>query len=162
LADDEGQYTFYTTSSNPKRSRHKSFRGPAICVPTVSATGHGHASIKSIHLAEGDFDAASITAVLVPKEPDVAVAQIYYYLLAHKDELLVPLLRGATNKSLSIERLEALEIPIFSDESEEATAVAQLVEQRLAIKMAELEAQRLRGIHEASIDSLRRFSLREH
>jgi len=52
---------------------------------------------------------------------------IYYYLLAHKDELLVPLMRGATNKSLNIDRLAELKIPIMDENSTEGNSIRDLV-----------------------------------
>ncbi len=124
---DEGGYPFITSSLTPRRSNSYSFEGEAICIPTVSATGHGHASIKTIHFIDGKFDAASITAVLTPKTHDTSVIMIYYYLLAHKDELLVPLMRGATNKSLNIDRLAELKIPIMDENSTEGNSIRDLV-----------------------------------
>lgn len=152
---DEGKFPFFTTSIQPRRSEIGSFSGPAICIPTVSATGHGHASIKTIHLAEGDFDASSITAVLLPKKDSVPVEDIYYYLLANKDELLVPLMRGATNKSLNTERLGQLEIPLLESSSQQGKAIQRLLEQKRKIEEAESELKELRLKHHAGIEALK-------
>ncbi|MBE5316647.1 MAG: N-6 DNA methylase [Xanthomonadales bacterium] len=154
-AEEDGEYPLLTTSVSPKRTAIAPFSGPAICIPTVSATGHGHASIKTIHLAEGAFDAASITAVLLPRTSEVPVSLIYYYLLVHKDELLVPLLRGATNKSLSIDRLASLEVPLLQPDSQEARSIESLLKQREAIKSAEETVQQLRSEHDRIIQHLR-------
>ena len=111
-----GPFTFITSAEEPRRHKTWSFEGEAICVPLVSATGHGHAAIKQVHYVSGKFAAATIAAVMLRKS-DVTfhVPYVYYYLLAHKDELLVPLMRGAANVSLSLERLGRLRIPLPAD-----------------------------------------------
>jgi restriction endonuclease S subunit len=43
---------------------------------------------------------------------------VYHYLQAHKDELLVPLMRGSANVSLNEERLKKLKIPLPSIEKQ--------------------------------------------
>ena len=152
---DEGKFPLFTTSIVPKWSDAAPFVGPAICIPTVSATGHGHASIKTIHLAEGQFDASSITAVLVPKNKDVPVHKIYYYLLAHKDELLVPMMRGATNKSLNTDRLAEIEVPVLKADSPQGIAIKSLMDQKRRIEEVETELNQLRTQHREGIDALR-------
>ena len=50
--------------------------------------------------------------MLTAKDKDVVFTPfIYHYLQAHKDELLVPLVRGSANVSLNEERLRKLKIP---------------------------------------------------
>lgn len=108
-----GSYAFITSAQEQKTHKEWSFEGEAICIPTVSATGHGHASIKHIHYVNGRFEAATIVAVLINKKGmQIHVPYVYFYLLAHKDELLVPLMRGAANVSLNLTRLGKLRIPI--------------------------------------------------
>lgn len=110
---DGGDYQFVSTSEELKRHSSWNFEGEAICIPTVSSTGHGHASIKRIHYVSGKFSAATITVVLTKKKNvEIYVPYVYYYLLAHKDELLVPLMRGSANVSLSEDRLAKLRIPV--------------------------------------------------
>ena len=112
-ATDEGPFMLVTTAEEPRRSDRWDYECDAIVIPLVSATGHGHASIKTIHFVSGKFSAATITAVLTAKEgKDVDVAFFHYYLMALKDELLVPLMRGAANKSISIGRLADLLVPL--------------------------------------------------
>ena len=110
---EHGPYQFITSSEEPKLHSSYSFEGEAICIPLVSSTGHGHASMKTLHYVNGKFEAATITAVLFPK-PNVIVHVpfVYSYLLAHKDELFVPLMRGAANVSLNLDRLARLRIPL--------------------------------------------------
>jgi type I restriction-modification system DNA methylase subunit len=156
-AQDEGKFPFITSSVLPRRSEQSSFEGPAICIPTVSATGHGHAAIKTIHFVKGQFEASSITAVLTPKSKDIPIETIYYYLLAHKDDLLVPLMRGATNKSLNTERLADLRVPILSGDSPEARVAAELSTLASAVDLARREVARLEEEREAKVHSLQRI-----
>jgi type I restriction-modification system DNA methylase subunit len=158
-AIEEGNFPFFTTSIKPRRSNVASFIGPAICIPTVSATGHGHASIKAIHLAENRFDASSITAVLLPKSKDVPTEEIYFYLLAHKEDLLVPMMRGATNKSLSTDRLADLDIPILKKGSAQGKKMGLLLRQKQELLAAEQALKILRAKHDQSIEQLRNFDL---
>lgn len=130
LADD-GEFPFITTSEEPKRHSQWTFDSEAICIPVVSATGHGHASIKRIHYVNGKFGAATITAVMTPKSGvDIYVPYVYYYLLSHKDELLVPLMRGSANVSLSEQRLGRLRIPVPLQISSQKNLVQPLVDAR--------------------------------
>ena len=117
-----GPIPFATSSKELKGTDTWDFDGEAICIPTVSATGHGHAAINSVHRMSGRFAAATITAVLIPKSAEVDIDFVYNFLLTHKDEVLVSLMRGATNVTLSIDRLKELEIP-YPNESTRRKAV---------------------------------------
>jgi type I restriction-modification system DNA methylase subunit len=59
---EDGPFPFITSSEETKFHSHYSFDNEAICIPIVSSTGHGHASIKTIHYVSGKFAAATITA----------------------------------------------------------------------------------------------------
>jgi type I restriction enzyme M protein len=124
---EDGPFKFITSAEDPKSHSSYSFDTEAICIPTVSSTGHGHASINTIHYVKGKFEAATITAVLIPKSASkVHVPYVYYYLLAHKDQLLVPLMRGAANVTLGIDRLARLRIPVPHDLAEQKALVGPL------------------------------------
>ncbi|WJJ93353.1 restriction endonuclease subunit S [Neopusillimonas aromaticivorans] len=130
-----GDYVCVTTSEEPKRHTEWTFDGEAICVPTVSATGHGHASIKRIHYVSGKFSAATITVVMMKKKNvDIYVPYVYHYLFAHKDELLVPLMRGSANVSLNDVRLGKLRIPVPPSIDEQKRIVDKVVQARLNIE----------------------------
>lgn len=143
-ASEEGPFPFVTSSVDWKRCDDYSFDSEAICIPTVSATGHGHASIKTIHYVKGKFEAASITAVLTPKVDWFSVEKVYYYLLAHKDELLVPLMRGATNKSLNIDRLPELRVPLIKEGSPEDRVIGEIISLRDQLNRAKEKIEELR------------------
>ena len=152
-ADEEGAFPFITSSLEWKRSEKYSFDSEAICIPTVSATGHGHAAIKTIHYVKGKFEAASITAVMTPKKEGFSVEKVYYYLLAHKDDLLVPLMRGATNKSLNTDRLPDLLVPIIQEGSTEEKIIEEIIDIRARIDQAK------KLVNELTEDSERHISL---
>jgi type I restriction-modification system DNA methylase subunit len=153
---DGGSFPFITTSEEPKRHSQWTFDGEAICVPVVSATGHGHASIKRIHYVTGKFSAATITAVMT-KKPGVNIYMpyVYYYLFAHKDELLVPLMRGSANVSLSEERLGRLRIPV-PDIRTQKKLVHQLVKAKQKIELLK------ENLTEAGVDFVNNFSTLRH
>jgi type I restriction-modification system DNA methylase subunit len=124
---DGGQYQFVTSSEEVRFHSSYSFDGEGICIPLVSATGHGHASIKTIHYVQGRFEASTITAVLSPRPHSrFNVQYVFYYLLAHKDELLVPLMRGAANISLNIDRLRRLRVPLPTKLNDQRAMVSNL------------------------------------
>jgi type I restriction enzyme M protein len=108
-----GPYPLVTTSEELRSSATYEFDGAAICVPLVSATGHGHASIKRITYIDGKFAAASIVAVLtVLDEALIDPRFLYAYLETNKETVLVPLMKGSANVSLSLDRLSSVIIPI--------------------------------------------------
>ena len=113
-ATDSG-YDFVTSSASFKRYPSYSFEGMAICVPLVSSTGHGHASINNIHYVDGKFEAASILAVMMLKDKNKSkelIEYVYAYLATHKDDVLVPYMKGAANVSLNVSRLSRIKIPL--------------------------------------------------
>jgi type I restriction enzyme M protein len=123
-----GEFICITTSEEPKRHTEWTFDAEAICIPTVSSTGHGHASIKRIHYVSGKFSAATITAVMTKKaDVEIHVPYVYHYLSAHKDELLVPLMRGSANVSLNEDRLGKLRVPVPSTIEEQKRIVCEVV-----------------------------------
>jgi type I restriction-modification system DNA methylase subunit len=148
---DGGEFPLITTSEEQKWHSRWTFDAEAICVPTVSSTGHGHASIKRIHYVSGKFSAATITAVMCKKkDADIHVPYVYWYLLAHKDELLVPLMRGSANVSLSDERLGKLRIPVPGKTKQLA-----LVKDLVQIRVQETETKnRLKALEQAAEESL--------
>jgi len=77
----------------------------------VSSTGHGHASIKRIQFQSGKFALGTILAALTPKDDKALSAKfLYYYLSNFKDELIVPLMKGMANVTLSVTRLKTIPI----------------------------------------------------
>lgn len=108
-----GPYPLVTTAEN--RSSHKNFDFDckAVCIPMVSATGHGHASIKRLQFQEGKFALGTILSAAIPKNPKELDAEyLYHYLQIKKDELLVPLMKGSANVSLTIKKLNTVKVEV--------------------------------------------------
>lgn len=96
-----------------ERTSHESFQCNcrAVIVPLVSSTGHGHASIKRIHYQEGKFALGSILCAVVPKdEKRLNPKFLHVYFSYFKDQLIVPLMKGTANVSLSVSKLADLMI----------------------------------------------------
>ncbi|MDC4240921.1 restriction endonuclease subunit S [Clostridium tertium] len=111
----EGEYPLVVTGENRLSNNEFQFDCSAVCVPLVSATGHGHASIKRIHYQEGKFALGSILAAVIPKSiNELNPRYLHIYLSYFKDSVLVPLMRGSANVSLTIKSLGSAEIELPS------------------------------------------------
>ena len=107
----EGEYPMVTMAEARTSHNEYQFDTKAVLIPLVSSTGHGHASMKRIHYQEGKFAVGSIICALVPKKEDVVNARfLYNYLHFQRESILVPLMRGAANVSLSIKSISSVEI----------------------------------------------------
>ncbi len=79
----------------------------------VSATGHGHASIKRLHHISGKFAVGSILCACIAKdESQVSARYVHYWLSARKDDVLIPLMQGSANVSLKIADISGIEISL--------------------------------------------------
>lgn len=110
-----GEYPLVVTAE--ERASHDNFQFDckAVIVPLVSSTGHGHASIKRIHYQEGRFALGSILCAVIPKDDSKLIPEfLFTYFSYFKDKLIVPLMKGTANVSLSIRALSNLEIIVPS------------------------------------------------
>ncbi|MFR2571263.1 MAG: restriction endonuclease subunit S, partial [Clostridia bacterium] len=113
----QGKYPLVVTAENRASSNEYQFDCKAVCVPLVSATGHGHASIKRLHYQEGKFALGTILSAVIPKDENILDTKyLYIYLSYFKDSVLVPLMRGSANVSLTIKSLGSAEIEVPSIE----------------------------------------------
>ena len=106
-----GEYPMVTLAE--KRTTHNEFQFDceAVIIPLVSSTGHGHASMKRVHYQEGKFAIGSILCAVVPNDTEFLNPKyLHIYLSYLKDKLLVPLMRGAANVSLSISNIKTVEV----------------------------------------------------
>ena len=106
-----GRYQLVVTAA--ERNTHKTFQFDcrAVIVPLVSSTGHGHASIKRIHFQEGKFALGSILCAVVPKDEKRLNAEfLHVYFSYFKDQLIVPVMKGSANVSLSVSTLAEMKI----------------------------------------------------
>lgn len=108
-----GDYPMVTLAEDRKSHNEFQFDAKAVIVPLVSATGHGHASIKRIHYQEGKFALGTILCSVIPKDHDeLEPLFLYHYCDVFKEELFVPLMRGMANVTLPMRALADLEIPL--------------------------------------------------
>jgi len=109
----KGQYPLIATAEEFKSSNTFDFDCKAVCIPLVSSTGHGHASINRLHYYDGKFALGTILAKMTSKDEELLDTKyLYIYLSFFKDEVLVPLMKGSANVSLTITSLSSLEIPV--------------------------------------------------
>lgn len=108
-----GKYPLVTTGEKFQSHEEAHFRGDAVCIPMISASGHGDASIKRLHHIQGEFSVGSILCACIAKdEEQVSARYAYHYLTASKDNILVPLMQGSANVSLKLADIEGVEIPL--------------------------------------------------
>lgn len=119
-ANSDGKFILVTTAEEFKKCDTYEYEDEAVCIPLVSSTGHGHASIKRVHYVSDKFSAATIMAVLRVKDKSILNTKYLYYILQnYKDEIIVPLMAGAANVSLSIPKIESIKIPLPSLKEQE-------------------------------------------
>lgn len=108
-----GNYPLVVTAEERLSSEDYQFDCEAVCIPLVSSTGHGHASMKRVHYQKGKFALGNILCAVIPKDNSFLLAEyLYVYFSIFKDDVLVPLMKGAANVSLTVNSLKTVEIPI--------------------------------------------------
>lgn len=115
-----GKYPLIVVSGEKKFADSYDIIGPAVCIPLISATGHGHASLKRIFYQDDKFALANIIGALAVKDSSILLTRyLYYYLATQKDDILVPLMKGTANVSLPKDRLLNLviKIPSITDQN---------------------------------------------
>ena len=113
LATTPGEFPMVVSAFDRRTADHFDYDGEAICVPIVSSAGHGKAEIKRIHYQEGQFALATTMCALFSKDTDVLRSRfLHIYLNAVKDEVLKPLMCGATNVTLDSGHLKDVLIPL--------------------------------------------------
>ncbi|EHN8898447.1 N-6 DNA methylase [Enterobacter hormaechei] len=119
-----GEYPLVTTGEDRKSHNECQFDGEAVCIPLVSSTGHGHASIKRIHYQDGKFALGNILAAAIPNDMSiVSTKYLYFYLNNFKDDVVVPLMKGMANVTLSIASIKKIKIVLPSIEDQEKLVV---------------------------------------
>lgn len=121
-----GNYPLVVTAQDRLTHNEYQFDTDAVCIPLVSSTGHGHASINRIHFQSGKFALGSILVAVIPNDTKTLSAKfLHIYLSYYKDSLLVPLMKGGVNVSLSLDKLKGVEIRVPSIEKQrEVIAIA--------------------------------------
>jgi restriction endonuclease S subunit len=136
-----GPYPLVTTSGEHKTADTFQFDAEAVCIPLISSTGHGHASLKRVHYQVGKFALANLLAAAVVKHRSVLSAQfLARYLMFTKDRLIVPLMTGAANMSISIDRLAT--VPVEFPSLAEQTRIVNLLDETDELRKLRAEADR--------------------
>ena len=108
-----GEYPLVVTTTERKTSNQYQFCEPTVCVPLISSRGHGVASLSQVYYQEGKFALGNILCGATPKNHNQLNAKfLFYYLNNKKDVLIVPLMRGGANVSLSIDSLKGIKVPV--------------------------------------------------
>ena len=114
-----GDYPLVVTAEERLSCNEYQFDCEACCIPLVSSSGHGHASLKRVHYQSGKFALGNILCAVIPKDKKFVLAEyLYVYFSVFKDDLLVPLMKGAANVSLSMKDIAKVEIPLPSIEKQ--------------------------------------------
>lgn len=112
---EQGEYPLVSTGAARKTSKEYQFDAKAVCVPLVSSTGHGKKTLNYVHYQEGKFAIGSILAAIISKDESILSAKyLHIYLRENKDSVLVPLMKGAANVSLSIKNISDIEFVLPS------------------------------------------------
>jgi type I restriction enzyme S subunit len=106
-----GAYPLIVTAVDRRSSADFQFDSDAVCIPLISSKGHGVASISRVYFQSGKFALGNILAAAVPLKPSELSAEfLYRYLETRKDFLLVPLMRGGANVSLTVDALKSVRV----------------------------------------------------
>jgi type I restriction enzyme S subunit len=111
LKTQPGAYPLVTTGEEHKTADSFQFDAEAVCIPLISSTGHGHASLKWVHYQTGKFALGNLlVAALVKDRSILSTHFLARYLTYTKDRLIVPLMTGVANMSISIDRLATVPV----------------------------------------------------
>ena len=108
-----GEYPLVVTAEERKSCSSYQFDCEAVCIPLVSSSGHGKKSLKNVHYQSGKFALGTILCAVIPNNSNELDARfLRQYLQFYKDIILVPLMKGAANVSLSMKDIATVEIPL--------------------------------------------------
>lgn len=108
-----GQYPLVVTAEERKTCSTYQFDCEAVCIPLVSSSGHGKKSLKNVHYQSGKFALGTILCAVIPNNPQELDARyLHQYLQFYKDIILVSLMKGAANVSLSMKDIATVEFPL--------------------------------------------------
>lgn len=108
-----GPYPLVATGADRRSCESWQFNTEAVCIPLVSSTGHGKKTLNYVHFQSGKFAVGTILAAVIPKDPTILTARFLHLYLSHfKDSVLVPLMKGAANVSLSMKEIASVQIPV--------------------------------------------------
>ncbi|HLD63370.1 MAG TPA: N-6 DNA methylase [Candidatus Peribacteraceae bacterium] len=143
LATQPGEFVMVVPAEDRKTADHWNFEGKAVCIPLVSSAGHGKADIKRIHYQEGRFALANTMCALFVKDETVIHPRfLHIFLSAMSQELLVPLMCGATNVTMNSDQLGDVMIPVPKMALQEEVIETDLINSKAAVMTAAAVALR--------------------
>ena len=108
-----GEYPLVVTTNERKTCNTYQFDRPTVCIPLISSRGHGVASLNSVYYQEGKFALGNILCGVTPNDEDYLSAKfLFEYLNYKKDTLLVPLMKGGANVSMTVDSLKRVSVPV--------------------------------------------------
>ena len=108
-----GEYPLVVTTNERKTCNTYQFDKPTVCIPLISSRGHGVASLNSVYYQEGKFALGNILCGVTPNDEDYLCAKfLFEYLNYKKDTLLVPLMKGGANVSMTVDSLKRVSVPV--------------------------------------------------
>lgn len=108
-----GEYPLVVTAVERKTCSDYQFDCEAVCIPLVSSSGHGKKSLNNVHYQSGKFALGTILCAVIPNNSkELDARYLHQYLQFYKDTVLVPLMKGAANVSLSMKDIASVEIPL--------------------------------------------------
>jgi restriction endonuclease S subunit len=134
-----GSYPLVTSGEEHRTASAYQFDGEAVCVPLISSTGHGHASLKRVHYQAGRFALANLLVAVLVKDPSTLSARfLARYLMFTKDRLIVPLMTGAANMTISLDRLAT--VPVEFPSLEEQNRIVSLLDEADTLRTLSAQA----------------------
>ena len=132
-----GEFPLVVTAVERKTCSTYQFDCEAVCIPLVSSSGHGKKSLNNVHYQSGKFALGTILCAVIPNNSDELDARyLHQYLQFYKDTVLVPLMKGAANVSLSMKDIAGVEVPLppIEKQRELSTMFVSLQEKSLEFK----------------------------
>ncbi len=138
MATPPGEHILVVPAEERKSADHWDFDGKAVCVPLISSSGHGKADIKRLHYQEGKFALATTMCALFVRDENILNPRyLHLFLSTTCDELIVPLMCGATNVTMDSEQLKDVLVPVPERATQDEIVEADLVDTR-AVEMANI------------------------
>ena len=167
---DGGKYPLVALSDERRNHSEFQFDAKAVIVPLISSTGHGHASMKRVHYQEGKFALGNILCAVIPNdETQLNAKYLHLYLQQFKETLLVPLMKGAANVSLPMNKLADIEIEVPSFErqleiielEDEAAEYKNELEEKLILQNGDVTKLRQALLREAMQGKLTKQNVKD-
>lgn len=142
-----GEYPLVVTAVERKTCSTYQFDCEAVCIPLVSSSGHGKKSLNNVHYQSGKFALGTILCAVIPNDSkELNARYLQQYLQFYKDTVLVPLMKGAANVSLSMKDIASVEIPLppIKNQRELLMRLAKVNELEIQIQKSKIIIEKLK------------------